>query len=957
MSRFVANAWKVVIAGMVIVGLIVVPAQLASADTIITVTTTTDGGAGSLREAISTANGAGAPVTIVLGASQTYDLTTCAADPEDANVSGDLDLTASVTVALTGNNSTIRQTCTNARVFDHRGPGSLHLDALTLTGGNYTSGPYPNASTEAAGLGLRSSAALEANRLTVTATVGQGTMSRVGAAVYLEGTSGASFDLSSISANAAAGILDASTSATDLTITRSTISDNVGSTLPLTGIEIRPSNGVTVVTRRLDIADSTLERNTGPTMPIPPVWPPANGCCNGVGALSVPLDDAETKLSANNVVVRNNASFRGAVFGGKIVMSDSLIEDNWAGAGGGVGGFVELHRVTIRGNNAPIGGGGIAGHGLVEDSTISGNQSPPLPPGAGGNGHAGGILVDGPMTIRRSTITGNTAKHGGGIWVTSDAGFDSVDRTAVLTLVDSTVADNISTDDANGPHEIELVASTPAPSATVSRSIISHQVGPGSACAANGFTLASSGFNVITDNSCFISPQPSDLTSASPPLLDPLADNGGPTKTRLPATGSPVVDRIPTSDPGCADADQRGISRPQGPGCDVGAVEAAKSGYHPVSPVRIVDTRTGQGTTAQRFGPGESRSFALPAEINGRAAAVVLNVTAANASAASHLTLWPTGRTKPVASNVNFPAHQNVAGLTTVATGTTAAPVSVFNNTGSTDVIVDLAGWYDNGVDDGSGAGASAAAPATCPCGDGFTATTPKRVLDTRPGTNVGGPATPFGPGETRTLQIAGVQGIPADATSVAINLTITGATSASHLTAWPTGSPAPVVSNLNWSAGTTIANLAIVKLGPDGAIEVRNNQGSVDVIADVAGAFTSGPAGSRFTVVSPKRILDTREAGNPIGPGATRTVSSPALPDGADAAVIDLTGVGPSADTHLTAWPANAALPLASNLNLPAGATRANLATIALAPNADFNLYNNSGSTHVVADLAGYYG
>ena len=64
------------------------------------------------------------------------------------------------------------------------------------------------------------------------------------------------------------------------------------------------------------------------------------------------------------------------------------------------------------------------------------------------------------------------------------------------------------------------------------------------------------------------------IVTTADPLLGPLAENGGPTRTRLPAAGSPLVNVIPTSDTAlCSGTDQRGISRPQGPACDIGSVE------------------------------------------------------------------------------------------------------------------------------------------------------------------------------------------------------------------------------------------------------------------------------------------------------------------------------------------------------------------------------------------------
>lgn len=85
--------------------------------------------------------------------------------------------------------------------------------------------------------------------------------------------------------------------------------------------------------------------------------------------------------------------------------------------------------------------------------------------------------------------------------------------------------------------------------------------------------------------------------------------------------------------------------------------------------------------------------------------------------------------------------------------------------------------------------------------------------------------------------------------------------------------------------------------------------------------------------------------------------VSSPRVPTGATAVVVNLTGVTPTAATHLTAWPDGTILPTAPNLNLPAGAIRPVLATVGSFGQGRFDLRNNSGWIHALADLQGYYG
>jgi hypothetical protein len=75
-------------------------------------------------------------------------------------------------------------------------------------------------------------------------------------------------------------------------------------------------------------------------------------------------------------------------------------------------------------------------------------------------------------------------------------------------------------------------------------------------------------------------------------------------------------------------------------------------------------------------------------------------------------------------------------------------------------------------------------------------------------------------------------------ATAVVINVTVTGATAASYLTVYPDGTPRPLASDVNFGAGATVPNLAVVKLGADGKLAVYNHAGSTSVIIDVLGYY-----------------------------------------------------------------------------------------------------------------------
>jgi hypothetical protein len=126
-----------------------------------------------------------------------------------------------------------------------------------------------------------------------------------------------------------------------------------------------------------------------------------------------------------------------------------------------------------------------------------------------------------------------------------------------------------------------------------------------------------------------------------------------------------------------------------------------------------------------------------------------------------------------------------------------------------------------------------------------LNALTPGRVAETR---NITGEATidgsvqgigAIGPGQTLRIPILGRAGIPATGVgAVALNVTATSPTTSSYLTVFPTGETRPRTSNLNFTAGQTIPNSVIAKIGTDGSISIYNDQGSTHVIVDISGWF-----------------------------------------------------------------------------------------------------------------------
>ncbi len=380
---------------------------------------------------------------------------------------------------------------------------------------------------------------------------------------------------------------------------------------------------------------------------------------------------------------------------------------------------------------------------------------------------------------------------------------------------------------------------------------------------------------------------------------------------------------------------------------------SAGSFFHALAPARILDSRPGAGNAggfSTPWGTHTTRTVHVGGEggVPLDAEAVVLNVTVADTTGSSYLTVWPKGQTQPTASNLNWVAGEVIPNAVTVKLGA-SGEVSILNWTGTADVIIDVSGYYDS------------------TSGDGYTSLTPARILDSRPGAgNAGGFSTPWGTHTTRTVHVGGEGGVPLDAEAVVLNVTVADTTGSSYLTVWPKGQTQPTASNLNWVAGEVIPNAVTVKLGASGEVSVFNSSGNVDVIIDVAGYYQPG-TGKLFHALAPARILDSRPgAGNtggfstPWGAHTTRTVhvgGEGGVPLDAEAVVLNVTVADTTGSSYLTVWPKGQTQPTASNLNWVAGEVIPNAVTAKLGTSGEVSVFNSSGNVDVIADVAGWFG
>lgn len=364
--------------------------------------------------------------------------------------------------------------------------------------------------------------------------------------------------------------------------------------------------------------------------------------------------------------------------------------------------------------------------------------------------------------------------------------------------------------------------------------------------------------------------------------------------------------------------------------------------FHSMSPIRLLDSR---GLSAGFDGPltaGDPRSTTVVGGVTGvpsNADSVVVNITATGATADSYLTAYATGTTPPTASNLNFAAGETVANLAVVRVGA-GGQITFANAVGSTHVIVDLLGYYD-----------SVAAGR-------YNAVDGTRVLDSRG--PVGGWNGRLDGGTTRTVPVRGVGSVASTADSVVVNVTATGATQNSFLSVFPAGSATPLSSTVNFAAGQTKANLAVVKVGPAGDIAFTTERGSVDVIVDVVGYFDLS-TGDLFHSLAPARIVDSRTGAGgfstPLTAG-TRSVTvrgAGGVRLDARALVANTTITGASADSYVTVHPAGASA-TTSSVNFSTGQTTANLVAVKIGANGQLAVDNFTGSTDVIMDVVGYF-
>ncbi len=229
-----------------------------------------------------------------------------------------------------------------------------------------------------------------------------------------------------------------------------------------------------------------------------------------------------------------------------------------------------------------------------------------------------------------------------------------------------------------------------------------------------------------------------------------------------------------------------------------------------------------------------------------------------------------------------------------------------------------------------------------------FSPLAPARIYDSR--------TTGAKPGVNGvvTMPILGQAGVPADALSVALNVTATEPEADGFVTVYPTGTARPTASNVNYTAGASVPNLVVAKIGVGGTIDLYTSQSS-HLVVDVFGWFGVNAA-SGFTPIVAARAIDTRTTSKPADGGiVTFPVTIGGVPSGATSVLLNLTVTQPSAPSFAAVFASGGAVPATSNVNVVTNEDRPNLTFAPVGPDGQVSVFTYK-SSHIVADVLGWF-
>ncbi len=396
-------------------------------------------------------------------------------------------------------------------------------------------------------------------------------------------------------------------------------------------------------------------------------------------------------------------------------------------------------------------------------------------------------------------------------------------------------------------------------------------------------------------------------------------------------------------------------------------VGGAGTKYNPITPVRVLDSRSPSTAPVGLSGPFVSstpRTFAVAGThgIPADAVAITGNLTVTGQTGAGYVSLSPTATANPTSSTLNVPLGDVRANNVTIALAADGSLSAVYKSGGGkhASLILDVTGYFR---------GSS---------GDKYQPVAPSRILDSRSDPTIHS----FVSDVPQSFQVRGdaltdptILTIPSDATAITANLTVTGQTRAGYVSLTPDPTATPGTSTINFPIKDVRANGLTVPIAADGTVAAvfKGGGGKVDLVVDVTGYYTNTGAGALlFYPLNPGRRVDTRLAmgndglGNGLSgiqsttPRSTVVAGHFAVPSTAVAITGNLTITGQTAAGRVALTDVSNAAPTTSTINFPLGDTRANGVTVPLGSGTGelwFVYQASTGKgTQLILDITGYF-
>jgi len=375
----------------------------------------------------------------------------------------------------------------------------------------------------------------------------------------------------------------------------------------------------------------------------------------------------------------------------------------------------------------------------------------------------------------------------------------------------------------------------------------------------------------------------------------------------------------------------------------------------PIASARIMDSRSGLGTTKALFASGTSRNLTVlgvGGVPSSGVSAVMLQVLSTDDTGAGYVQAWPAGSAAGTSSLLETATNTTVSNVTIVPVGT-GGQVSL-GASATMNLVVDVQGYVTNS--------------SSSTTGSLFTAIPPNRIMDTR-GSLGGHPGT-LGAGQSLTLTVSGTgttpNQIPTNATSVMVNITAVSPSAGSYLEAWPTGSTMPAAGTISITGGVSSSHGSIVALGTNGTISIYNAVGTTNLLVEIDGYFTSATstAGSYYTPLPATRFVDTRSKLGGSGSLNTGTIDNfkatgfSGVPTaGVTAVAVDIVALNVTQNGYLQLYAQGSARPASvSTMLTNPGVNNTTFDIVQLSSSGQFSLYNSLGTADVLIDVLGYF-